>query len=233
MAETTEQTANEEGNQGEENAEVSLLGDEQNSEEKSSESEAGEEKAGEEKAGEEKAGGEKEDTDSKSEDGKADKDEDGAPDEYQEFSLPDGMEVDSDALEKFLPIAKEKNFSQEEAQAVVDIASDMVQKTLAQQYTAWEEKRDGWLDEGRNDPDVGGKNYDQSVADAKLAIHQIGGKELKKALDETGAGNHPAMLKAFSKLGKLLREDDFDFGSAQKEGKKDLASRLFPNHGQS
>ena len=41
------------------------------------------------------------------------------------------------------------------------------------------------------------------------AIDRLGVPGLKEALDFTGAGNNPAIVKAFARMGRLLSEDRF------------------------
>lgn len=53
-----------------------------------------------------------------------------------------------------------------------------------------------------------GQAYDQNLAQAKAAIGFVKDPELDKFLNETSAGKHPSVIKAFQKLGALLAEDD-------------------------
>ncbi len=45
------------------------------------------------------------------------------------------------------------------------------------------------------------------LATAARAVQQFGGNELRDLLDQTGLGNHPVLVDAFSKAGALLKED--------------------------
>ena len=47
------------------------------------------------------------------------------------------------------------------------------------------------------------------MASAARAIDRLGVPGLREALDLTGAGNHPAIVKAFVRLGQMVSEDRF------------------------
>lgn len=52
-----------------------------------------------------------------------------------------------------------------------------------------------------------GQAFDKKISEARQVIKHINDPELNKVLDETGLGSHPAVIKAFQKLGTLLKED--------------------------
>ena len=43
---------------------------------------------------------------------------------------------------------------------------------------------------------------------ARDAVEKFGGDSLKQVLDKTGLGNHPEVVKAFAKVGRLIAEDE-------------------------
>ncbi len=51
-----------------------------------------------------------------------------------------------------------------------------------------------------------GHTYDSNMISAKSAVMALGGQELLDALDRTGAGNDPVVIKAFAKYGSALKE---------------------------
>ena len=58
-----------------------------------------------------------------------------------------------------------------------------------------------------------GRNYDGKLDYAKRAFGQIGTPELSKLMDESGMGNHPEVIRAFSTVGEMLGEDSLVIGS--------------------
>ncbi len=50
----------------------------------------------------------------------------GPPEEYESFKMPEGLIIDQTMLDKFLPIARELNLTQVQAQKLVDLYSEQV-----------------------------------------------------------------------------------------------------------
>lgn len=153
----------------------------------------------------------------------------GAPETYEDFTIPEGMEVDKDALAKFGPLAKELNLTQEQAQAFVDIYTTRMQDMNEATVEAWTKVREGWVTDGKADKEFGGANYDTNVATAKKAIEKFGGDSFREALNTTGMGDHPEMIRFLWKVGQAISEDGVLPGNATGP-EKTLAQRLFPSH---
>jgi len=52
-----------------------------------------------------------------------------------------------------------------------------------------------------------GQSYDEKMDLAKQAVNEFGGDDLKSAMDETGLGNDPRMIKAFAGIGRAMSDD--------------------------
>ncbi len=200
----------------------SLLTKPDNSEEKSSEEAS--EAAGEET---DQPSGE---TDEKSEDGDANEDEDGAPEEYSDFEIPDGVEVDGEALETLKGQLKDIGANQAQAQQLIDLQIATNAKAYEAQVKAWTDTQDTWKDTAKNDEEYGKGNFDQNMVVARRGMREIGGDELAKALDETGAGNHPEIIRAFFRMGKAIGEDSFSIGGTSGSSDKSHADKIFHKH---
>ena len=167
----------------------------------------------------------------KPKDGDDDKGKGGDPVEYTDFNLPVGMEMDKEALDAFVPLAQKHNLSQVEAQEMVDLQANAVTRFSKAQTDAWADRQAGWVRSAEEDKEYGGKNYDASVMIAKSAMRQVGGSDLVAALNETGMGNHPELIRFFYLVGVAIGEDNLDFGGVNTGGGKTLAERMFPNQG--
>ena len=172
------------------------------------------------------------DTDKKSEDAKGDEDKDGAPTEYQDFTLPEGIEMDTDLLGKFAPILQGMKATQEQAQSFIDLHVEGLQNLVATQQADWKEVVDGWKTAAQTDEEFGKGKYDASLATARVAMREFGTPALFKALEDTGMGEHPEFIRIFHRVGKAIEEDSFSFGKTGEEGApKTPAERIFPNQG--
>ena len=86
-----------------------------------------------------------------------------------------------------------------------------------------------WAGEVKADPDIGGPRLSASVAAASRAIEWARVPGLKEALDFTGAGNNPAIVKAFGRFGQALAEDRFAAGNGAAPDQRSIAERLHNN----
>lgn len=132
----------------------------------------------------------------------------GAPETYADFQMPEGVELDKAAVSKFVPLAKELNLTQEQAQKVVSLyASEVLPAVVAQIADARVQQTQQWLEQSMADKVIGGAHFDANVAVAKKALDSFGTPELKAALDETGLGNHPEVIRLLANIGKRISED--------------------------
>lgn len=149
------------------------------------------------------------DEEREAEDAKAKADE-GAPEEYADFVVPDGIELDTEALDAFKPIAKELNLTQDQAQKLVDIQAATAQRWAegVQQHVV--DTRLAWRDAAQKDKEIGGEKFAENLAIAKAGRDVFGDDpELKEVLDAYGLGDHPAVIRYFYKVGKANSEHDF------------------------
>lgn len=145
------------------------------------------------------------------------------PESY-ELKMPEGVELDKAAADEFQAIAKELKLDQASAQKVADIGAKMAQR----QTEAHAKLVESWVENVKTDKEIGGDKLDQNLAVARKALETFGTPELKDVLNATGLGNHPEVIRAFLKAGKLISEDKFVAGSP-KGAETDIAKKLFPS----
>ncbi len=63
-----------------------------------------------------------------------------------------------------------------------------------------------WADQTRTDPEIGRNALAAALHTARQAVDRFGGDRLRKALDETGLGSHPEIIRAFVKVGKATAD---------------------------
>lgn len=144
--------------------------------------------------------------------GSEDKEEeaaDGPPEEYADFAAPEGITLDPEALETFKPIAKELGLTQEQAQKLVDVQAQTAKRwqEAVQQHVV--DTRLAWREAAQADKEIGGEKFVENLGVAKQGRDAFGDDELKSLLDETGIGDHPAVIRFFYKVGKANSEHDF------------------------
>jgi hypothetical protein len=142
----------------------------------------------------------------------------GAPESY-DFKAPEGVEqLDSQLVETFTPLAKELGLNNDQAQKLVDLAPQIQQRMAQQQAEAWGKQLEAWVGEVKADKDIGGNNLPATMASAQKVMQQFGTPELKAALEQTGMGNHPELVRLFAKVGKAMGEDSFVAGGKSSSG---------------
>lgn len=160
------------------------------------------------------------------------KDEDdapkGAPEAYEEFTAPEGVELDAEVLDEFKGLAKDLNLPQDKAQQVIDLGSKMMLKFAEQQQSVVAEARTVWANEAKADKELGGEKFNENLAVAKEALKAFGTPELTQLLNESGLGNHPEVLRMFYRAGKAISEDSILSGSSG-NATVDPAKRMYPN----
>lgn len=147
-----------------------------------------------------------------------------APESY-DLKMPDGVELDQDAVAEFTAIAKELKLDQAAAQKLADVGAKMVQR----QVEAHAKLVESWVEQVKTDKEIGGDRLAENLGVARKALETFGTPELRDVLNATGLGNHPEVIRAFYKVGKAISEDRFVSGAPKGGTADDPAKKLFPN----
>ncbi|CAA2938259.1 MULTISPECIES: peptidase [Enterobacter] len=160
----------------------------------------------------------------------ADKDDDkeqkqeGAPEKY-EFTAGEGVELDTEALKDFEPVARDLNLTNEQAQKLVDAYPKILAGVQQRQAEAWQKQTEGWAETVKADKEIGGDKLTANLSAAQRALDQFGTPDLKEYLNATGLGNHPELVKTFVKIGKAMSEDGMVTG--KESGQRSAAEVLY------
>jgi hypothetical protein len=152
----------------------------------------------------------------------------GAPEKYEDFKLPEGMQADTPVMGEFATLAKELNLPQEAAQKLVDLAGKMQAGNVEQIQAHIEAQGEAWGNEARADKEFGGDKFDENLAVAKRALDQFGTPELKSLLVASKMGNHPEVLRFFYRAGQAISQDGFVPGRHGAPA-GDAASVMYPS----
>lgn len=169
------------------------------------------------------ADGEKKEGDKPAEKKEGDKPE-GAPEKY-EFQAAEGVELDTEALKEFEPVAREMNLTNEQAQKLVDVYPKILAGVQQRQAETWQQTTEQWAADVKADKEIGGDKLPSNLSAAQRALDQFGTPELKEYLNTTGLGNHPDLVKTFVKIGKAMSEDGMVTGG--NDGQRSAAEVLY------
>ena len=149
------------------------------------------------------------------------------PEEYS-FTVPDGLELNKELLDKITPVFKDAGLTQAKANALVDVYTKEILPTFVKQQTeAWKAEVTGWAETTKKDPEIGGAKFDTTIEKAARALNTIN-PALKEALDKYGFGNHPEMIRAFAKVADMMSEDSISQAKKNEQSGKTVAERMFP-----
>lgn len=155
----------------------------------------------------------------------------GAPESYEDFTLPEGSEVDKAKLEEFTPLAKELNLSQDNAQKLVDYYVKTLENEFKTQEAGFEERTEKWLDEAKKDKEYGGSKFSENLKIANSPLTKFFSPSALQALAETGLNRHPEIIRGFFKIGKAIGEDSLVTGKQSNTGRLSDGEVLFGGKG--
>lgn len=147
-----------------------------------------------------------------------------------DLKAPEGVELDKDSVKAYADVAKEAAVTPEQAQKLLDWYAKTSQEKGSAQMKVWEDTNKAWVDQAKSDKEYGGAKFDASLKTAKTALAKFGNAQLTEALQVTGMGNHPEMVRFLVKVASAIAEDKPGTGvDGGKAGPQDIAKLLFPN----
>jgi len=150
------------------------------------------------------------------------------PEKY-DLKLKEGSLLDAAYVEKVTAYAKEHKLSNEQAQAHLDretgaVAAYMEGATQKLKHQADVE----WPAMAKADPEIGGEAFNKNVEISHRVLAKYGSPKLMEELNNTGFGNHPELIRVFSKIGKMMTEDQLVMpGAVQGSGQKSMADVFY------
>ena len=87
--------------------------------------------------------------------------EEQAPVAYEPFQLPQGVDVDTAALEEAQSLFAEARLSQPQAQKLVDLYAGKMNELVQRQISAAQDRQKAWVAEVRSDPELGGRRLNR------------------------------------------------------------------------
>ena len=154
--------------------------------------------------------------------------EEAVPVAYEPFALPPGVEVDTAALEEAQSLFAEARLSQPQAQKLVDLYAGKMSELVQRQRVAAESRQMAWIAEVKNDPDLGGRRFEQARAAAQRALGRFGTPQLRRSLDELGVSNSPQLFRFFVRVGQAVSEDRYA-GRGLDASERSAAETLYPD----
>ena len=103
---------------------------------------------------------------------------------------------------------------------IVAASMKVSQEAHAAQVAQWEK-------DAKSDPVIGGAKYDENIATALKGVAAVADPEFRALMDQTGLGNHPAVIRAFLKVGQQIADTPVVKGIPTNGAAKSLSSALY------
>lgn len=165
----------------------------------------------------------------------------GAPEKYEDFKLPEGIELKPDTLASAQELFKGLGLTQEGAQSLVDFHTAQITAAAKAPEDAYNEMRAEWKTKAQADPDIGAFTGAKALGmkeNIGRALDTLNDKQLKAdfqfAMDLTGLGDNPAFIKVASKWAQFVIEPrNVRADGPSKHGQSDKGQKERPNVAQS
>jgi hypothetical protein len=134
---------------------------------------------------------------------------------WTDFTLPEGVKLDDASMSTFKEVLGGELPPQERGQRLIDMHLQELQRrddALSQhQIQVWNDTQTQWKDAVKADPELGGNRFNTTIQTCISAVNRFGGNaqqraELLQALDFTGAGNNPAIIRLITNMASRLSE---------------------------
>lgn len=154
---------------------------------------------------------------------------------FEAVKLPEGMELDQDLLKEFVPIAKEDNLSQEQANRYMQLAVKLVEKQASGINAQLQQLDDARIAQYQTALNADKEIYSGDAKQTDLYLNTADkgysylSEETKQEIAKYGLNYSPAFIKDMHKLGLLFKDDEIPSAKNPATKEEDPAHVLFGN----
>ena len=140
---------------------------------------------------------------------------------FDKLKLPDGFTVPDEAKVQFSELVNTHKVPAEAAQGLMDMYAAQVKSQADANTEAWNSMQKDWQAKVKADPEIGGAKFDGTIATIAKVVNdpKLTDPGFKEAMNLTGAGNNPAVIKTLAKWAAMLSEGSHVQGSPEGGGK--------------
>ncbi len=125
-------------------------------------------------------------------------------DPYAALVLPENSSLTAQMFDELKQHAAAIKLPLQSAQKWVELEDKRLQQQAQEQAQTKRAQEQAWAQETQA---MYGAAWQEEVSRAVRAADVFGGPELRQLLEETGLGNHPAIVRTFAAVGKRIAED--------------------------
>jgi hypothetical protein len=157
---------------------------------------------------------------------------DGTPEKYEDFKLPEGFKAPEGFQGEVSALAKDLGLNQEKAQKLANTLAEQNKSFVESINQTLDDSQKSWESQLAADKEIGGEKLDANLAVAKAGLKAFDPEgHFLSVLEQTKLGSHPAVVKAFYRMG--LRVQETAVSTSSKGSPANSASpvekRLYPN----
>jgi hypothetical protein len=137
------------------------------------------------------------------------------PPEKYELKLKENSLLNQAHVESLETFAKDRGLTNEQAQKILERDESQVSTLKAFEEEQRRALTTKWVSEVKADQEIGGEKLAQTVELSHRLVNKFGSQALKQALNETGFGNHPELIRFVSRIAKSMSDDQLVLPSTQ------------------
>lgn len=145
-------------------------------------------------------------------------------DPYAEVTLSENSLISPAMLEAFKQHAAQIKLPAQSVQQWIRLEETRLQQIAQEEHENRQEQQRAWAQQTQAQ---WGNTWQEEVSGAVRAADAFGGPELRQLLEETGLGNHPAIIRTFAEVAKRMSEDKSVRGVASASTDKTFTQALY------
>lgn len=155
--------------------------------------------------------------------------EDEKEDEDYDLKLPEESHLSDADKERIAEYAKKQGLSKEAAQQLIDDENSARAEFVDSFQEKHKEIVSGWVEQIKEDKELGGEKFKESVEFARRAVDRFGNEELKDALERSGYGNHPELARFCARIGRAMGNDQTVFAGDKGSSERSMEDIFYGN----
>lgn len=120
---------------------------------------------------------------------------------------PEGFAIDQELLTAATPVLREIGLNDEQANKLLPLVPQLEARVIESLDDELSVLKKEWASQVRADPRLGGANWRETERYLTVALDAAGagqGSEFRELMDDSGLGNHPAIIRGFRAIGERL-----------------------------
>ena len=144
--------------------------------------------------------------------------------------MPEDSNLSKEDVERIEAYSKTRGLSNDQAQDILNLESESKARYDQAQVATVEQLKIDWRAQAELDSEIGGDNFARNAELAKRVVDRFGADEFRQALNNSGFGNNPEVLRIFARIGKAMSDDQLVIGGAAAgAGEKSMEELFYGN----